>query len=310
MGMKASVTMIEGFKRLGFLLFLPLWVVASCASVQLEEVAPAVEQPEVQEVLSSTRVIQTPRGINELVEVEIGGIPQWLSVRGRDRRNPILLFIHGGPGVTEMPISWYYQGPLEDYFTVVQWDQRGSGKTAASSDLAEVIPTITIERMVQDGEEMVAYLRKHYGKEKIFVLGHSWGSVIGLEIAERHPSWLHAYIGMGQVVYTQGNEEAGYRFALNQAREKDNQTAVQELEAIAPYPKPDGSLAVTDILTQRKWLSFFGGMTWGRPDLDYETNLRHLSPDYTDADHTADSESGSVAVQQKNTPYGLSTLRT
>src|SRR3546814_10586812 len=78
---------------------------------------------------------------------------------GRDRRNPILLFIHGGPASTEMPVNWLYQGAWEDYFTVVQWDQRGAGKTAASNDAAAVTPTITIDRMTADGEALVAHLR-------------------------------------------------------------------------------------------------------------------------------------------------------
>src|SRR5690606_23265637 len=142
------------------------------------------------------------------------GIKQWISVRGRDRRNPILLFIHGGPASTEMPVSWLYQSPWEDFFTVVQWDQRGAGKSwTANDDPAAIAKTISIEQMTQDGVELVGYLREKYGKEKIFVLGHSWGTVIGLNIALSHPDWLHAYIGMGQVVNGQENERLGYEFA-------------------------------------------------------------------------------------------------
>src|SRR3546814_1644187 len=111
------------------------------------------------DIIREARRITSPNGIEELRAVEIGGIKQWISVRGRDRRNPILLFIHGGPASTEMPVNWLYQGAWEDYFTVVQWDQRGAGKTAASNDAAAVTPTITIDRMTADGEELVAHLR-------------------------------------------------------------------------------------------------------------------------------------------------------
>lgn len=284
-------------RLLSVLLVASAWLGPACVAAQEPETSSTLARGEVQDILGDARAIQTPRGIEQIVEVTIGGIPQWLSIRGRDRRNPVLLFIHGGPGVTEMPVSWFYQGPLEDYFTVVQWDQRGSGMTAASSEQADIIPTITIERMVQDGEEVVAYLREQLDKEKIFVLGHSWGSLIGLEIAQRHPDWLHAYIGMGQLIYARGNEEDGYRFALEQAREHDHQTAIQELEAIAPYPKLEGEVSVGDVITQRRWLTSFGGMTWGRSSLNYENNLRSLSPEYSDSDLLADAQSGAVVMQ-------------
>ncbi len=258
---------------------------------------PQFSRAKVQDVIRQGQEIQAPRGINDLKEIDIGGIKQWISVRGRDLRNPILLFIHGGPGTTEMPVRWFYQSPLEDYFTVVQWDQRGSGKTAVSNDQAEVIPTITVERMIKDAEEVASYLRREYDKDKIFVLGHSWGSILGLELAKRRPEWLHAYVGMGQVVNTLDNEAVSYRFALEEARRRGEEIAIQELEAIAPYPKEDGTISVEEVIVQRKWVSAYGGMTWGRPNLDYEYNLRPLSPDYTDADLNADSEIINVVVQ-------------
>lgn len=248
-----------------------------------------------QTILRDARRIQVPRGIEELKAVEIGGVRQWISVRGRDRRNPILLFIHGGPGTPEMPTSWSYQSPWEDYFTVVQWDQRGGGKTEASTGGAVAAPAVNVARMGSDGEEIVAYLRKTYGKAKIFVLGHSWGTVIGLSLAQRHPDWLHAYIGMGQVIYGPDNERLSYEFALRQARDRGNQQALKELEALAPYPGPPGSLSVAKIVTERKWVTQFGGLTWGRSDFDYEENLKRLSPEYTDADLAADS--GATLVQ-------------
>ena len=249
-----------------------------------------------QAILRDARKIPQPRGVEELKAVEIGGVRQWISVRGRDRRNPILLFIHGGPGWPEMPASWLYQTPWEDYFTVVQWDQRGGGKTAASNDPDVVTPTIHVDRMVSDGEELVAYLRKTYGKDKIFVLGHSWGTVIGLRLAERHPEWLHAYIGMGQAIDAPENERLSYEFALRQARMRGDQQALKELEALAPYPGPPGSLSVARIVTERKWVTYFGGLTWGRSDFDYEENLKRLSPEYTDADVAADSEATLVQL--------------
>src|SRR5262249_16374437 len=145
---------------------------------------------EATKIIADLRHIVTPRGIEQLRKVRIGGIDQWISVRGKDRRNPILLYLHGGPGFAMMPTSWTYQAGWEDYFAVVQWDQRGSGKTYGASDPKSVEPTLTYERYLADTEEMIRFLRREYGKDKIFLLGHSWGSALGLSIAEKHPEWL------------------------------------------------------------------------------------------------------------------------
>jgi len=235
----------------------------------------------VQKILRDVRRIASPPGIEESFPVRLGGIEQWISVRGKDRRNPILLFIHGGPASTEMPVSWLYQSGWEDYFTVVQWDQRGAGKTYVANDPATVEPTITQARMVADGEELVAWLRQHYDKRKVFVLGHSWGSIIGLELARRHPDWLHAYIGMGQIIDGRDNERLGYDWALQAARADHNDAAVKQLLAIAPYPRADGTVSVDQIITQREWVIHYGGLTWGRPDFDYAQDAAKFSPDYT-----------------------------
>jgi pimeloyl-ACP methyl ester carboxylesterase len=243
--------------------------------------APADWRTPVQKIMRNARAITNPEGIEELRAVEIGGIRQWISVRGRDRRNPILLFIHGGPASTEMPVSWMYQSAWEDWFTVVQWDQRGAGKTYVANDPAVVEPTINAERMIADAEEMTAHLRAHYGKQKIFVLGHSWGSLMGLELARRHPEWLHAYVGMGQMIYGPDAERLGYDWALKRAREDRNDKAVKELEAITPYPRADGTVTIEQILKQREWVIHYGGLTWGRPDFDYAQDAAKLSPDYT-----------------------------
>ena len=235
----------------------------------------------VQKIMRNARAIVQAQGIEETRAVEIGGIRQWISVRGHDRRNPILLFIHGGPASTEMPVSWMYQSAWEDYFTVVQWDQRGAGKTYVANDPAVVEPTIGAERMIADAEEMTAYLRSHFGRQKIFVLGHSWGSLMGLELARRHPDWLHAYIGMGQMIYGPDGERLGYEWALQRARDDHNAQAVKELEAIAPYPRADGTVAIEQILKQREWVIHYGGLTWGRPDFDYAQNAAMLAPEYS-----------------------------
>jgi pimeloyl-ACP methyl ester carboxylesterase len=246
-----------------------------------EEMMP---RHEVTNTIAATRKIVSPNGVEELLPVQINGTTQWLSIRGRDRRNPILLFLHGGPGAPEMAAAYTFQNPWEDYFTVVQWDQRGTGKTYASNDPKALASTITVEQMTSDAEEVVRYLQKNYGKQKIFLLGHSWGSVLGVALAQRHPEWFYAYLGVGQMVNGQRNEEDGYKFTLEQARANHNSDAERELLAIAPYPGAPGTLTFNRIGAQRKWLMYYGGLTYGRTDFKYGGNAWELSPDYTEKD--------------------------
>ena len=133
-----------------------------------------------QHKVAETRAIRSPHGIDSLQAVRIGGIDQWIEVRSQDVSNPILLFIHGGPGVAFMPLAGSFQGPWEKHFTVVQWDQRGAGKTYTSNDKELQHRTMSVVRMEQDALDIVNYLRVRFHRRKILVLAHSWGSVPGL----------------------------------------------------------------------------------------------------------------------------------
>lgn len=139
--------------------------------------------------------------------------------------------------------------------------------------------------MVSDALAMVRYLRTTYRKPKIFVLGHSWGSVLGLALADKHPEWIYAYIGMGQAIDTMKAEKLGYEATLKAAERAHNATAVKELRAIAPYPGK--TLALDKINTERKWSVLLGGLTYRRESYDYYYNTSKLSPDYSDADRAA-----------------------
>lgn len=246
-----------------------------------EPVAKTGAKPDPRAVIAAAEALPKS-GIDVLEPVKIGGIPQWIHIRGADRHNPILLFLHGGPGSPMMPESWTFQRPWEDYFTVVQWDQRGAGKTFTSAN-RKPDPSLTVARMEGDAEELIAWLRKTYGQKKIFLLGHSWGSILGIKIAQHHPEWLYAYIGVGQVVNTQQNEAVGYQQTLARAKALGNLAAVKELEAIAPYPDPSGKLSIPKILTERKWDRALGGMMYGKTTDDSDS-YRALSPDYSNED--------------------------
>ena len=142
--------------------------------------------------------INTPNGIDEAKYVEVGGIQQWVTIRGEDRNNPVLLFLHGGPGDATNP--WGYAGfrLWLKHFTVVQWDQRGAGRTFGKNRDAPH-EAITIARMTQDGVELAELLRKQLQKDKIVLVGHSWGSILGVHMVKARPELFYAFVGTGQV---------------------------------------------------------------------------------------------------------------
>jgi len=249
--------------------------------------AHAEPPPNPHTILAEVGKVISANGIDQAKAVEIGGIRQWITVRGRDRHNPILLVLHGGPAAPDLPNRYLFEGPWTDYFTVVQWDQRGAGKTYELNDPETVAPTMHADRMVQDAEEVVGYLRRTYDSKKIFALGHSWGTILGLKLAERRPEWLYAYIGVGQIINMREGERIDYDWALNTARKTGDGQAVKELEGIAPYPEPNGTLPLEKINVERKWSVHYGGLTHGRQSYDYWENAEKLSPDYSDTDFKA-----------------------
>jgi pimeloyl-ACP methyl ester carboxylesterase len=235
-------------------------------------------------VVRGLRRIVTPNGIERAETIRIGGINQFVTIRGNDKRNPVLLVLHGGPGYVETPLNWWYARGWEEYFTVVEWDQRGAGKTYLINDPMAVVPTMTRDRMLEDAEEMVAWVRKDLGKRKIFVWGHSWGSYLGLELARRHPEWLHAYIGTGQITNSPESERRGWAYAMAEAKKANNTQAVSELDSIAPYAARDKRIELKDAMIVHKWGDYFGGVMAYRTSQEDESHAVRLSPDYTDVE--------------------------
>ena len=189
-----------------------------------------------QQHLTTTYAVRDPKGIEELKPVKIGGVDQWLHIRGRNRNNPVLLYLHGGPGSSMIGLMDAIMRPWEDYFTIVLWDQRQTGKSYYPAN--DETDPLTVQGMAADTEEVIQYLRSHLKQDKLFVLGHSWGSVLGMHMAKRHPDWLHAYIGVGQVVNVMDNERVICERLLSHAKEQKEEQLVAKLEAIAPYPNP------------------------------------------------------------------------
>ncbi|WP_129791655.1 alpha/beta fold hydrolase [Sphingosinicella sp. CPCC 101087] len=238
------------------------------------------------EVVADIHRIVTPNGVQETFEVVLGGARQVVNVRGADRANPLLLFVHGGPGAVEMPIAWAFQRPWEDFFTVVQWDQRGAGRSYPLNDPATLAPTLTLERYRDDAIELIEQLRARYGKRKVFLLGHSWGSLVGLSVAVHRPDLLHAYVGMGQIIDIRENEQVGMAWTLAQARQRGDDEVVRTIEGLAPYPD-SGPFTIAQADGWRAPAIRYGAIAAGRADANFYLRAPRLSPEYDAADRRA-----------------------
>jgi pimeloyl-ACP methyl ester carboxylesterase len=197
--------------------------------------------------------ITTPNRIDESKYVMIGGIEQWISIRGEDRANPVLLFLHGGPGDATNPWAYAVFRPWLRKFTVVQWDQRGAGRTLGKNGRS-LGPTITVDRMVSDGIELSELLRKTLKQDKLIVLGHSWGTRIGVLMAKARPDLFYAYVGTGQLGADPAKtDSASYAALLKKAESIGDQRAIRELEEVGRPPWKDGR----GFAVQHRWSNLF-----------------------------------------------------
>jgi pimeloyl-ACP methyl ester carboxylesterase len=198
--------------------------------------------------------IDSAKGVDEAMYVHLGGIEQWVIIRGEDRQNPVLLFVHGGPGDVTNPWSFAYFAAWEKRFTVVQWDERGAGRTFRKTGRS-VASTMTLDRMAQDGIELSEFVRKHLAKNRIVVVAHSFGSILGLRMVQARPDLFYAYVGTGEVADETKNYSVAYAALLEKAQSTGNQQAIDELRRIGPPPYANGE----GYGIQRKWSNNFEG---------------------------------------------------
>ncbi|MGB9108587.1 MAG: alpha/beta hydrolase [Telluria sp.] len=262
------------------------------AASQAESQAQAKAYREARAAVADLERIAAPGGVQDAYKTRIGGIDQWINVRGQDKDNPMILFVHGGPASPITPTMWQFQRPIEEYFTVANYDQRGAGKTYGETDPALVADTIHIERYVDDAIEVAEHLRQRYGKQKLVLMGHSWGTIVGMKAALKRPDLFYAYVGIGQVISTRENERLSFDYALARAKAENNQEALRDLESIAPYP---GNRPITRerIIVARKWPQYYGGLSAFRSSSGYFFDGPLLSPEY-DRKQVGDIDQGSL----------------
>lgn len=220
-------------------------------------------------------------GISEFRQIELGGIQQTIMIRGENLDNPILLYLHGGPGTTELIPFRLAHRNLEKYFTIVSWEQRGTGKSYNSNIMPE---SMSVEQFIADTHQLTEYLLKSFSKTKLLLVGHSWGSALGLLTANRYPELYYAFVGSGQEVKPAEGESIAYEYLVNVSKNNDKAKAeLIEINIPNEYPFIDeNGRWFEDVKTQRKWLIALGGELYNRNDYLLLFNANTIfAPEYT-----------------------------
>lgn len=204
--------------------------------------------------------------IAEIQKMEIGGIKQFVVIRGKSIQNPVLLMLHGGPGSPQAHMNLKFNKKLEEYFIVVNWDQRGAGGSFSKNIPKE---SMNIDQMVEDTRELSQYLIKRFQKDRIFILGHSWGSYLGMRTVSKYPELYKAYIGIGQVSDQRKSEELSYQFVLNKAWETKNEKAITELGKIGYPVNGIYKDLQKGMMIERNWVMHYGGAAWMKSKKDF-----------------------------------------
>jgi len=208
-----------------------------------------------------TRPIRDAQGrtvtgsIATLEQLTLGGVRQWFLVRGRSADSPLLLKLHGGPGQAEMATVGL-NGLLETDFVVIEWDQRGSGKSGASIHPADAM---NIGQLVADTIELTEHLNQRFGARQLIVVGHSWGSILGLMAVQRRPDLYSAFISTGLIANFAEGQQVAYRFLLEEAKRRSDTKALAELTGLGvpPYSGGDG---LAKWKRCARWLGEFGAV--------------------------------------------------
>lgn len=234
-------------------------------------------QQKVQEVRNAT-LIDTSVGIDEEHWIDVGDSQQWALVRGHRKDNPLLLFLHGGPGKPEVSYRHLFQNELERSVTIVHWDQRASGKSFLKDENYE--ETLTPKTYLEDASKVIAFLLKKYDKQKLFLLGHSWGSYLAMRLAASEPENIAGVIGMGQVVDFKRGVAFSYNKMLSLARKQKSHNAMVDLKSMGEPP-----YSFEDMKTFTKYLYLFGGELFSQKGYGEIVKQSYFSPEYGFMDH-------------------------
>lgn len=204
-----------------------------------------------------------PGSIAVMEKVKLGGVDQWVVIRGKSVENPVLLLLSGGPGGSEMGRFLRFNAALEDHFIVVNWEQRGCGKSYPAYKAKE---GLTVDRYVEDIYELTQMLKTRFNKEKIYLLGHSWGTIIGVKAVQKYPKEFYAYIGSAQMVNIVETDRYIYRYVMDMAKQYGDTKLVKKMEKLGEPPYSGKGML-------QKYSSFLGRYeTYKRKETNYLQN--------------------------------------
>ena len=213
--------------------------------------------------------------ISELIKIDVNGHNEWLSIRGHDKEAPILLFLAGGPGGTQMAAVRYELAELEKHFVVVNWEQPGSGKSYFSMKRSD----ITVDTYIDDGIYVTKYLRERFNKDKIYMIGESWGSALGIFMADKKPEYYAGFIGTGQMVDFEETEKKDYYKAIEILEEKNQEKKIKKLKKQGEPVYNSGNIA----WKSAKYLGVLTDEMTKNPDIDdagYNTTRDMFASEY------------------------------
>ena len=207
--------------------------------------------------------------LDEKSYVLLGGVKQKIHIKSNDENKPVLLFLHGGPGVCNRHLILINHVDLLDTFTLVGWDQRGTG----GSWRGVRKNTLTIDQLVSDAKDLVEYLSKRFKKDKIFIIGGSWGSELGTHLAHRYPEKIAAFVGFGQVVNGAENERISWEFSLEEAKKAGDGKAIKTLYKVGPPEMGMYKGGYSGMLKERQIMNKYGGYSRKNQSKSYTSGL-------------------------------------
>ncbi|MEM8894326.1 MAG: alpha/beta hydrolase [Bacteroidota bacterium] len=226
----------------------------------------------------TTPKIEVVNNIAEIKTYKLNGEDQAVILRGVDRSNPIVLFLQGGPGSPEFPVFYAYNRELEQQLTFAHWEQRGSGLSYHDDvDWSKV----TLDQLVSDGIVLAEKLKGEFGQEKVFLLGHSWGTMLGMHMIKERPDLFHAFFAVGQVANQRLGEKLSYEWVLDQALQDANEGAMEELRELDPMMDVNDPAYMDYILAERKWVDHYGGSFKQGSIMMEFVQLLLLTPEYS-----------------------------
>lgn len=216
------------------------------------------------------------RGISTLEQVKIGGMQHWVSIRGERSDLPVLLFLHGGPGSANLAKLRKQVPELEKYFIVVSWDQLGAGK---SSTLGFDYSTLSISQMVSDAHELTQWVMTQFSADKIYLMGFSWGTIIGLSLVNQYPEDYKAYIGVSQIINPSKGEQYSLDFVQQKCQTTSEPKICHDLSLIDPsYSSADW---FSQLMVERKWLLEYGGVFHNASSYSHEAIMLLTAREYS-----------------------------